>query len=144
MLLKEKIIKEFNYCNAIANDIINNHKSKEIQEYAKKFAEIKSPLIGGTSEDWISISWGDVYIFLCDNGYIGYQVDPTGGYGKPLIEVWGCTEEEAKEEFMKEVLSLETAPIVRRGVTYYSQEDGFIDEVPFMFQRNSENRTGER
>ena len=37
---KASLIKQFNYCNAIATDILDNNKSKEIQEYAKKFAEI--------------------------------------------------------------------------------------------------------
>ena len=40
------LIKQFNHCNAIAADILDNNKSKEIQEYAKKFAEIESPLVG--------------------------------------------------------------------------------------------------
>ena len=68
-----KFVKQFYYCNAIANDIIKHNKSKEIQEYAKQFAEIESPLVGGTYADWIRINWGDIYIFLCDDGHIGYQ-----------------------------------------------------------------------
>lgn len=50
---KASLIKQFNYCNAIATDILDNNKSKEIQEYAKKFAEIESPLVGGTEAEWI-------------------------------------------------------------------------------------------
>ena len=79
-MLKNNLVKQFYYCNAIANDIIKHNKSKEIQEYAKQFAEIESPLVGGTYADWIRINWGDIYIFLCDDGHIGYQVDPLGEY----------------------------------------------------------------
>ena len=84
------LIKQFNHCNAIAADILDNNKSKEIQEYAKKFAEIESPLVGGTEAEWIRINWGDIYIFLCDDGNIRYQVDPLGEYGGELIDMWNC------------------------------------------------------
>ena len=36
-MLKNNLVKQFYYCNAIANDIIKHNKSKEIQEYAKQF-----------------------------------------------------------------------------------------------------------
>ena len=91
-MLKNNLVKQFYYCNAIANDIIKHNKSKKIQEYAKQFAEIESPLVGGTDADWIRINWGDIYIFLCDDGRIGYQVDPLGEYGSELIDMWDCTE----------------------------------------------------
>lgn len=39
-MLKNNLVKQFYYYNAIANDIIKHNKSKEIQEYAKQFAEI--------------------------------------------------------------------------------------------------------
>ena len=125
MALKENLIKQFNYCDAIASDIIANKKSKEVQEYAKQFAEIESPLVGGTDTEWIRINWGDIYIFLCDNGNIGYQVDPVGAYGGELIDMWGCT----KDDFIKEILSLEDAPIIRDGFTYFESEDS-VDEPP--------------
>lgn len=125
-MLKENLVKQFRYCNAIANDIVEHNKSKEIQEYAKQFAEIESPLVGGTDADWIRISWGDIYIFLCDNGSIGYQVDPLGAYyGSELIDMWDCTE----DDFIKEILSLEAAPIVRNGVTFFESEKS-VDEPP--------------
>lgn len=118
-MLKENLVKQFRYCNAIANDIVEHNKSKEIQEYAKQFAEIESPLVGGTDADWIRINWGDIYIFLCDNGSIGYQVDPLGAYGSELIDMWNCTE----NDFVKEILSLEAAPIVRDGITFFEAEE---------------------
>lgn len=124
-MLKANLIKQFNYCNAIANDIIEHNKSKEIQEYAKQFAEIESPLVGGTDADWIRINWGDIYIFLCDNGSIGYQVDPLGAYGSELIDMWDRTE----DDFVKEILSLENAPIIRNGVTFFESEKS-VDEPP--------------
>lgn len=70
--LKEWLMMQFNYCNAIASDISEHNKSKEIQEYTKQFAEIESPLVGGTDEKWIRINWGDIYIYLYDDGSIRY------------------------------------------------------------------------
>ncbi len=132
MSLKENLVKQFNYCNAIASDIISNGKTKEIQEYAKQFAEIESPLIGGTDAEWIRINWGDIYIFLCDDGKIGYQVDPIGSYGGELIDMWGCS----KEDFIKEILSLENAPIIRDGFTYFETEES-VDEPPMYVPMKS-------
>lgn len=119
-MLKNNLVKQFYYCNAIANDIIKHNKSKEIQEYAKQFAEIESPLVGGTYADWIRINWGDIYIFLCDDGHIGYQVDPLGEYGGELIDMWDCTE----NNFVKEIFSLETGtsyckPIICRTTSKF-------------------------
>ena len=124
-MLKDNLVKQFYYCNAIANDIIKHNKSKEIQEYAKQFAEIESPLVGGTDVDWIRINWGDIYIFLYDDGSIGYQVDPLGVYGNELIDMWNCTE----NDFVKEIFSLEPAPIVRNGITFFETEES-ADEPP--------------
>lgn len=125
MKLKQNLVKQFNYCCAIADDIIANNKSKDIQEYAKKFAEIESPLVGGTDAEWIRINWGDIYIFLCDNGDVEYQVDPMGEYGGELIDIWNCS----KDYFINEILSLEDTPIIRDGFTYFSSEDE-VDEPP--------------
>ena len=95
MTLKEATIKQFEYCKAIAEDILANGKTKEVQEYAKKYAEIESPLVGGTDAEWIRINWGDIYIFLHDNGRIHYQLDPHGEYGGELIDV------QSEAEFME-------------------------------------------
>ena len=100
-------------------------QKQEIQEYAKQFAEIESPIVGGTNADWIRINWGDIYIFLCDDGRIGYQVDPLGEYGSELIDMWDCTE----NDFVKEIFSLEPAPIVRNGITFFETEES-ADEPP--------------
>lgn len=124
-MIKENLIKQFNYCNAIAEDILQHNKSKEIQEYAKKFAEIESPLVGGTDAEWIRINWGDIYIFLCDNGDIGYQVDPLGEYGGELIDMWNCS----TKAFIDEILQFEQAPIIRDGFTYFESEDS-VNEPP--------------
>lgn len=124
-MIKENLIKQFNYCNAIAEDILQNNKSKEIQEYAKRFAEIESPLVGGTDAEWIRINWGDIYIFLCDNGDVGYQVDPIGEYGGELIDMWNCS----TKAFIAEILQFEQAPIIRDGFTYFESEDS-VSEPP--------------
>ena len=126
------LIKQFNHCNAIAADILDNNKSKEIQEYAKKFAEIESPL--------------DIYIFLCDDGNIRYQVDPLGEYGGELIDMWNCE----REDFIKAILSLEEPPIIRDGVTIYESADPIEEPdlyVPMKQRKNispTKNRLRER
>ena len=139
-MLKENLIKQFNYCNAIAEDIIKHNKSKEIQEYAKQFAEIESPLVGGTDAEWIRINWGDIYIFLCDNGSTWYQVDPLGEYGSELIDMWNVSE----DYFVKEILSLEAAPIVRNGIVFFESDDSVCEPPIYMpmkrkFQKDGDN-----
>ena len=39
--------------------------------------------------------------------------------------MWDCKE----DDFVKEILSLETAPIVRDGITYFESEEE-VDEPP--------------
>jgi len=119
MTLKEKVINEFKYCNAIAMDIVLNGKSKEVQEYATQFAEIESPLIGGTDANWIRINWGYIYIFLHDDGKIQYQFDPFGEYGGELIDVFGTA-----EDFIQSINLLEETEIEE----YYAKDE--IEENP--------------
>ena len=54
--LKEYLMMQFNYCNAIAIDILEHNKSKKIQEYVKQFDQIESPVADGTDVDWIRIN----------------------------------------------------------------------------------------
>ncbi len=42
MALKENLVKQFNYCNAIASDIIANEKSKE----AARIMQLQSKDLG--------------------------------------------------------------------------------------------------
>lgn len=118
---RERLISQFKYCNAIAEDIIKYNKSKEVQEYAQDFAEIESPIVGGTDADWIRIHWGDIYIFLHNDGKIDYQVDPLDEYGGELIEVSGSLTDKAilDKKFIQCILSLESLPIIRDGIVYY-------------------------
>ena len=122
--LKEYLMMQFNYCNAIAIDILEHNKSKKIQEYVKQFAQIESPVADGTDVDWIRINWGDIYIFLYDNGSIRYQLDPHNGYGNELIDTF------ERGRFTAEILTLEEAPVARNGVLYYEEETGYPDDVP--------------
>lgn len=122
--LKEYLMMQFNYCNAIAMDILEHNKSKKIQEYVKQFAQIESPVADGTDVDWIRINWGDIYIFLYDNGSIRYQLDPHNGYGNELIDTF------ERGRFTAEILTLEEAPVARNGVLYYEEETGYPDDVP--------------
>lgn len=88
----------------------------KIQEYVKQFAQIESPVADGTDVDWIRINWGDIYIFLYDNGSIRYQLDPHNGYGNELIDTF------ERGRFTAEILTLEEAPVARNGVLYYEEE----------------------
>lgn len=97
MNIKEVIKRQFGYCNAIAEDILANGKTKEAQEYAQQFAEIESPLVGGTDAEWIRINWGDIYIFLHDDESSWYQLDGLGEYGGELINA------ESVSEFMSKL-----------------------------------------
>lgn len=122
--LKEYLMMQFNYCNAIAIDILEHNKSKKIQEYVKQFAEIESPLVDGTDEEWIRINWGDIYIYLYDDGRIRYQLDPLGGYGSELIDTFDS------KSFTAEILTLKTAPVIRNNVVCYEEETGYPDDIP--------------
>lgn len=115
---KGNLLKQFHYCNEIAEDILANGKTKEVQKYAMQFAEIESPLVGGTDAEWIRINWGDIYIFLCDDGQIGYQVDPFGAYGAELIDMWNYPE----GEFAKAIISLGSLPVAKDELIYFSEE----------------------
>ena len=106
MNLKNVILEQLNYCNEIVKDILKYDKSKEIQLYAKQYAEVESPLIGGTEADWIRINFGDIYIFLHDNGEIQYQLDPIGNYGEELIDIYGSL-----NDFIEEIQRLDEEKI---------------------------------
>ena len=46
--------------------------------------------------------------------------------------MWGCT----KDDFIKEILSLENAPIIRDGFTYFESEDS-VSEPPMYIPMKS-------
>lgn len=87
MTLREATIKQFEYCKAIAEDIIANGKSLDIIKYTKQFAQIESPMTGETQANWIRIQFSNIYIFLHDDGRIDYQLDFEHAYGGELIDV---------------------------------------------------------
>lgn len=94
---KEAIVTQLYYCKAIADDIIKHNATDDIIAYAKKWAEIESPMTGETNAPWIRINWGDIYAFILlnvDSYYndgiikfidMEYQLDPYGAYGAELI-----------------------------------------------------------
>lgn len=53
-----------NLCARIAEDIIFNDASLEVLQFAKKWAEIESPMTGEIDADWIRICYGSIYVFL--------------------------------------------------------------------------------
>lgn len=130
---KSELVRQFRYCDAIAEEILSFGKTKEIQTYAKRFAEIESPLSGETDAPWIRINYGDIYIFLHDNGDVTYQLDPLGGYGAELIDVTNAE----KEEFIKKILSLEPKKFAKLDILCLLEPDG-KSNVPMFLPLKSE------
>lgn len=120
MNVKEVIKRQLEFCNAIAQDIIANEKSKEVQEYTQQFAEIESPLVGGTEAKWIRINWGDVYIFIHDDGSFWYHLDGLGEYGGELIEA------DSVAEFLDKLEKVTEAEIFSHS--YMEGADGDFSE----------------
>ena len=118
--IKEMVKQQFNYCKAIADDILANRKSKEVQQYAQGFAEIESPLVG-VDVDWIRINWGDIYIFIHDNRNIEYQLDPLREYGGEMIDVY------SEEEFWEQLDTLTDDEIINN---HYCKWDDYETDCP--------------
>lgn len=121
--IKEMVKAQFNYCNDIARDIIKNRKSKNVQKYAQGWAEIESALLDKDLDylDWIRINWGDVYIFLHNDGTIDYQLDPLGEYGGEMIDV------RTEEEFWEQLDKLTDEEIIEN---HYCRYDDYIEDCP--------------
>ena len=120
MTLKEATVKQFEYCKAIAEDILKHEKSIKVQEYASLYAEIESRFFG-IDVDWIRICWGDIYIFLHDNGTIDYQLDPHGEYGGELIDV------QSEKEFWELFDKISEEQLVVHHCMMYEDGDYSID-----------------
>lgn len=130
--LKEIILKQLNYCSAIADDIIKHNASRDILNYTKKWAEIESPMTNEIDCMWIRICWGDIYIFLyideykyqwgeiCFTGKIVYQLDGLGEYGGELIDV------STKEIFKEQLNDLSDFEILDHS--YMESENGDYSE----------------
>ena len=137
--LREVIREQFAYCIAIAEDIVEQEASLDVLNYAKKYAEIESPMTGEIEVDWIRIMYGDIYIFLhlnepedkdYDNykftgftGEVWYQLDGLGQYGGETIDV------KSQEEFLTELGKLTEEELDRQH--YCNYEDGdYSEEAP--------------
>ena len=96
--VKNNIKARFDYCVAIADDIAKHNASAAVLSYAKKWAEIESPITGETDAPWVRINWGDIYIYIhfdVDSleksavklsGDRIFQLDPFAAYGGELID----------------------------------------------------------
>lgn len=98
--IKEYILERFNYCRAIAEDIVKHNACLGVLNHAKKFAQIESPMTGEIDATWIRVEFNDIYIFIqldedaffgrnvaILNGEVWYQLDPECAYGAELIDV---------------------------------------------------------
>lgn len=107
--IKDFILERFNYCRAIADDIIRHSACLGVLNHAKKFAVIESPMTGETDAAWIRVEFDDIYIYIeideeaygesekvVLTGKVGYQLDPECAYGAELIDV--CSVEEFFEK----------------------------------------------
>lgn len=92
--IKDVAREQFAYCKQIADDIVKHGASEAVQRHANEYAEVESPVIGGTSADWVRINYGGIYIFLeaneglpfTLNGKIIVQLDFIAEYGAESIE----------------------------------------------------------
>lgn len=105
--MKKIYIAQTNFANEIAKDILKHGATKEICEYADKFATIDSPY--GTSGDetyeFIRVQFGEAYAYV-DTEYVNDETDEI----KPTGKIWfnndemgcnGTTYEEIIEELNK-------------------------------------------
>ncbi len=143
---RENLVRQFNYCNAIAEDIIRHKHNRlsDVQEYAKNFAEIENCFVEEGHKGYIRINWGSIYIFLYDDEEICYLVDPFWGCCGNLIEVMGNLKNKAMldEKFIQEILSLETLPIVRNGISFYDV-NRIAPTPPFDYKPMRDGYNGE-
>ena len=83
--MKKIYIAQTNFVNEIAKDILKHGATKEICEYADKFATIDSPY--GTSGDetyeFIRVQFGEAYAYV-DTEYVNDETDEI----KPTGEIW--------------------------------------------------------
>lgn len=137
--VKNNIKKRFNYCKAIADDIIKYNATDDIIAYAKEWAEIESPMTEETDSAWVRINWSDIYIFIYmdedawfDDGVVkftgeaSYQLDPFSEYGGELIDA------DTVDEFMEELknLNLKEDELVRNNYNGDFGEDDIYNAVP--------------
>lgn len=134
--IKEAMIKQFEYCYSIAQDIIKNEgiDVKGVIEHAKKYAEIESPMTGETDACWIRISYGEIYLFIhfheptyrktgCVTfvNKISYQLDTIGAYGAELID------EDDALEFIKKLAIMDEEKILENYYELSTNGDYFKD-----------------
>lgn len=111
MDLEEVIKRQFNYCNAIAEDILANGKTKEVQEYAQQFAEIES-----SNTEGIRIHFGDVYVFLFEDRTFRYLLNGLGEYDAEIIDTKSIS------GFMNELEKITDEEILAHS--YMESDDG--------------------
>lgn len=106
--VKEIVLLELDHSLSILDDIVKNNKSIDVQGYAKAYADIESPVIGGTDAPWIRIQCGGVYIYdYLDSPEVRYQLDFQCGCGGELIDVYSI------EDFLQELQKLSDEEIIK-------------------------------
>ena len=96
--LKDVIVAQFDYCNDIIKDIMQNNASLEVINHAKKYAEVETPMTGETHCCHVRVCYGDIYVFayfdedtynnanmISFNGKFCYDLDGLGQYGGEVI-----------------------------------------------------------
>lgn len=147
IIVKNLVKKELEYLDLVAQDIIVNGGSEEVQLYIsqnRQFGiEIESPLesIGGTSACWIRLQYDGIWIFLNGNeekweqgddfelnGKNEYQVDYRSEYGGELLVT------DSKESLMKAIDEIEAEKIfetmdVPENINYNKQ---FMKDIAYI------------
>ena len=83
--MKKIYIAQTNFVNEIAKDILKHGATKEICEYADKFATIDSPYetSGNDTDGFIRVQFGEAYAYV-DTEYVDDETDEI----KPTGEIW--------------------------------------------------------
>lgn len=118
--IKQLITERLEYCNAIAQDIIQHKACEGVIQHAKKYATIQSPMTGEIDAAWVRIEFDDIYIFVFLNedeyygngkvllsGEISYQLDPACAYGAELIDA------HTTEEFYEKLNTMKSSALMR-------------------------------
>ena len=83
--MKKIYIAQTNFVNEIAKDILKHGATKEICEYADKFATIDSPYetSGNDADGFIRVQFGEAYAYV-NTEYVDDETDEI----KPTGEIW--------------------------------------------------------
>lgn len=140
--MKKIYIAQTNFANEIAKDIFKHGATKEICEYADKFATIDSPYGtsgGEASDNFIRIQFGEAYAYI-DYEYVNDETDEI----KPIERsIWfnndemGC-ESTTYEKIIDELNQADNDRLYKNGAyawcydEFEDKEDDYIKKLIYI------------